>query len=65
MFQQISLNNTVDGQAGLTWGMAAERGRVSDFEFESKRVKPWEGERIHDIGVDDLELTLGGGKNRG
>ncbi|KAJ4715048.1 putative BRASSINAZOLE-RESISTANT 1 protein [Melia azedarach] len=65
VFQQISLNNTVDGQAGLTWGMAAERGRVSDFEFESKRVKPWEGERIHDIGVDDLELTLGGGKNRG
>ncbi|CAD5325432.1 unnamed protein product [Arabidopsis thaliana] len=22
-------------------------------------VKPWEGEKIHDVGIDDLELTLG------
>jgi brassinosteroid resistant 1/2 len=25
-------------------------------------VKPWEGERIHEVGLDDLELTLGSGK---
>ncbi|KAG2263473.1 hypothetical protein Bca4012_014544 [Brassica carinata] len=28
-------------------------------------VKPWEGEKIHDVGVDDLELTLGNAKGRG
>ncbi|XP_038705913.1 BES1/BZR1 homolog protein 2-like [Tripterygium wilfordii] len=42
--------------------LAAEKGRCSEFEFENGRVKPWEGERIHEIGVDDLELTLGSGK---
>ncbi|KAK9108795.1 hypothetical protein Sjap_016855 [Stephania japonica] len=36
----------------------------SEFEFENGRVKAWEGERIHDIGVEDLELTLGSGKAR-
>ncbi|KAI3959216.1 hypothetical protein MKW92_007314 [Papaver armeniacum] len=35
-----------------------------EFEFESGRVKPWEGEKIHEMGVEDLELTLGSGKNR-
>lgn len=42
---------------------------VSDeFAFGSNtggRVKPWEGERIHEIfGSDDLELTLGTSKTR-
>ncbi|KAI4325826.1 hypothetical protein MLD38_031189 [Melastoma candidum] len=41
-----------------------ERGWGSEFEFENGRVKPWEGERIHEVGVDDLELTLGNGKAR-
>ncbi|XP_077233248.1 protein BZR1 homolog 1-like [Tasmannia lanceolata] len=49
---------------GIGWGLTVERGRASEFEFESGRVKPWEGERIHEIGVDDLELTLGSGKQR-
>lgn len=40
------------------WGV----GRGSDFDFENGRVKPWEGERIHEVGMDDLELTLGFGK---
>ncbi|XP_020584222.1 protein BZR1 homolog 1-like [Phalaenopsis equestris] len=44
-------------------GMVERGGRIgSDFEFESGRVKPWEGERIHDVGMEeeeDLELTLG------
>ncbi|KAK8943776.1 hypothetical protein KSP40_PGU018292 [Platanthera guangdongensis] len=37
---------------------------VADFEFENRRVKPWEGERIHEVGADDLELTLGFGSAR-
>uniref|UniRef100_A0A1J3ESR1 Protein BZR1 homolog n=1 Tax=Noccaea caerulescens TaxID=107243 RepID=A0A1J3ESR1_NOCCA len=43
------------------WGM---NGRVSEFEFENGTVKPWEGEMIHEVGVEDLELTLGGTKTR-
>ncbi|KAF6166601.1 hypothetical protein GIB67_005463 [Kingdonia uniflora] len=31
----------------------------SEFEFERGKVKAWEGERIAEIGMDDLELTLG------
>ncbi|XP_038722321.1 BES1/BZR1 homolog protein 2-like [Tripterygium wilfordii] len=42
--------------------VAAEKGRGPEFEFENGRMKPWEGERIHEIGVDDLELTLGSRK---
>lgn len=36
--------------------------RISD-EF-GVQVKPWVGEKIHDVGLDDLELTLGSGKAR-
>ena len=57
--QQSSLQ---DGHVELGWGSVAQRGRGSEFEFESGTVKAWEGERIHEIGVDDLELTLGNGK---
>ncbi|CAN1814223.1 BES1/BZR1 homolog protein 1 [Linum perenne] len=31
----------------------------------AESVKPWEGERIHEMGVDDLELTLASGKGAG
>ncbi|TXG52273.1 hypothetical protein EZV62_021442 [Acer yangbiense] len=43
-----------------------EMGRGPEFQFESAPVKPWEGERIHEVGmdVDDLELTLGTGKTQ-
>ncbi|OWM66355.1 BES1/BZR1 homolog protein 2 [Punica granatum] len=37
---------------------------ASEFEFGNRRVTPWEGERIHEIAVDDLELTLGSRKAR-
>ncbi|KAK8933812.1 hypothetical protein KSP39_PZI015315 [Platanthera zijinensis] len=41
-------------------GGMLERSRVvSEFEFGSRTVKPWEGEMIHEIGAEDLELTLG------
>ncbi|KAJ6344558.1 hypothetical protein OIU76_006143 [Salix suchowensis] len=49
--QQILSNNLVK-----------ENGMPMDFEFGSEQVKPWEGERIHEVGLDDLELTLGSGK---
>lgn len=35
-----------------------------EFEFGSCSVMAWEGERIHEVGFDDLELTLGSGKAR-
>ena len=33
-------------------------------EIGRAQVKPWEGERIHEIGLDDLELTLGSGNTK-
>lgn len=60
--QQNPLQDGVTGHGGVTWGTVTEIGRGSEFEFENGRVKPWEGERIHEIGVDDLELTLGTSK---
>ncbi|XP_059623717.1 BES1/BZR1 homolog protein 2-like [Cornus florida] len=63
--KQSSIRDAVEGHGELGWGAAAKRGRCSEFEFESGTVKAWEGERIHEIGVDDLELTLGNGKARG
>ncbi|XWS33725.1 hypothetical protein CRYUN_Cryun22dG0108100 [Craigia yunnanensis] len=61
--QQNPLQDGITGHGGVTWGTVTEMGRGSEFEFENGRVKPWEGERIHEIGVDDLELTLGTSKN--
>ncbi|KAK2986848.1 hypothetical protein RJ640_011073 [Escallonia rubra] len=63
--QQSSLQDAINIHGELGWAAAAaavQRGHGSEFEFESGTVKAWEGERIHEIGVDDLELTLGSGK---
>ncbi|XP_021274240.1 BES1/BZR1 homolog protein 2-like [Herrania umbratica] len=60
--QQNPFRDGVTGHGGVTWGTVTEIGRGSEFAFENGRVKPWEGERIHEIGVDDLELTLGTSK---
>ncbi|KAL0378095.1 UNVERIFIED_CONTAM: protein BZR11 [Sesamum radiatum] len=57
-----SLKDTIDGCGEFGWGAATKRARGPEFEFESGAVKAWEGERIHEIGMDDLELTLGTGK---
>lgn len=55
----IRMNEAMQWSAGS----ATERGRGSDFDFENGRVvKPWEGERIHEVGMEELELTLGFGK---
>ena len=42
--------------------VANERGRGTEFNFGGGQVKPWVGERIHEVGLGDLELTLGNGK---
>jgi brassinosteroid resistant 1/2 len=68
VMQKITPQSSMDMihmNEAMQWssGSAAERGRGSDFDFENGRVvKPWEGERIHEVGVDELELTLGFGK---
>ncbi|CAF2084254.1 hypothetical protein BRARA_F01369 [Brassica rapa] len=41
-----------------------EIGQSSEFKFENRQVTPWEGERIHDVAMEDLELTLGNTKGR-
>ncbi|KAJ8561346.1 hypothetical protein K7X08_027536 [Anisodus acutangulus] len=41
-----------------------KKGKSVKFDFENVSVKAWEGERIHDVGFDDLELTLGSGNAR-
>ncbi|KAI3825576.1 hypothetical protein L1987_07067 [Smallanthus sonchifolius] len=38
-----------------------DKGKGVEVEFENSGVKAWEGERIHEMGLDDLELTLGSG----
>ncbi|CAA0813324.1 Protein BRASSINAZOLE-RESISTANT 1 [Striga hermonthica] len=43
-------------------GDVTDKGKGVDFGVEA--VKPWEGERIHEVGMDDLELTLGSGNTR-
>ncbi|KAL0351899.1 UNVERIFIED_CONTAM: NEDD8-conjugating enzyme Ubc12 [Sesamum calycinum] len=42
----------------------SDKGKGTEFDFENMAVKPWEGERIHEVGMDDLELTLGSGNTR-
>ncbi|KAH9618037.1 hypothetical protein KSS87_014834 [Heliosperma pusillum] len=51
MVQQMSLNDVIE-----------ERARAA--EAEPMKVTPWEGEKIHDVAMDDLELTLGSGPAR-
>ncbi|XP_073152158.1 protein BRASSINAZOLE-RESISTANT 1-like [Henckelia pumila] len=45
-------------------GATPNEGKCPEFDFENMAVKPWEGERIHEMGMDDLELTLGNGNTR-
>nr|GLL39775.1 protein BRASSINAZOLE-RESISTANT 1-like [Ipomoea trifida] len=44
--------------------MILDKEKSVDFGFENVAVKAWERERIHEVGLDDLELTLGGGTTR-
>ena len=51
-------------QPTLLGNVGPEAGRGAEFDFGGVQVKPWVGERIHEVGLDDLELTLGSGKAR-
>lgn len=65
VMQKISPQGSLDMNDGMQWCSSTGAERVirgSDFDFENGRVKPWEGERIHEVGMEDLELTLGFGK---
>ncbi|XP_047069558.1 protein BZR1 homolog 1-like isoform X2 [Lolium rigidum] len=39
----------------------APSGGGPEFEFDKRIVTPWEGERIHEVAAEELELTLGVG----
>ncbi|KAL9265365.1 BRASSINAZOLE-RESISTANT 1-like protein [Drosera capensis] len=54
MVQQMSISNGIQDRATA----------APHLQPESMTVKAWEGERIHDMGMEDLELTLGNGKAR-
>ncbi|KAG9148086.1 hypothetical protein Leryth_003658 [Lithospermum erythrorhizon] len=36
----------------------SDKGKAMEFDFKNVAVKAWEGERIHEEEMDDLELTL-------
>ncbi|XP_073123399.1 protein BZR1 homolog 1-like [Henckelia pumila] len=58
-----SLQDTFDGCGEYRWRSAtAKRSCGPELEFSKGTVKAWEGEIIHDVGMDDLELTLGSRK---
>ncbi|PIN08889.1 hypothetical protein CDL12_18531 [Handroanthus impetiginosus] len=61
--QQNPLNATIDGCGEFGRKVTGKRAHGPEFEFENGAVKAWEGERIHEVGMDDLELTLGTGKS--
>uniref|UniRef100_A0A803KVY0 Protein BZR1 homolog n=1 Tax=Chenopodium quinoa TaxID=63459 RepID=A0A803KVY0_CHEQI len=61
--QRSSMQGILNGTMALGWGGAMERGRGPEFEFgNGAAVMAWEGERIHEVSTDDLELTLGSAK---
>lgn len=57
MVQQMTLNDHNMDVGGMMGG-GEER------LHQNGRIKAWEGEKIHDVGMDDLELTLGSAKPR-
>lgn len=58
----FNLVKPANQQAFFENGVAVQNGTGCEFEFERSTLKAWEGERIHEVGVEDLELTLGNGK---
>ncbi|KAG8389966.1 hypothetical protein BUALT_Bualt01G0034400 [Buddleja alternifolia] len=52
------------GRPILSKDVVMDKGKGPELGFEDRAVKAWEGERIHEVGMDDLELTLGSGNNR-
>ncbi|CAI8599972.1 unnamed protein product [Vicia faba] len=56
------LKPVIDEQHNMLPENRMQEMRISEPEFGGQVVKPWVGERIHEVGLDDLELTLGNGK---
>ncbi|KAL2498355.1 Protein BRASSINAZOLE-RESISTANT 1 [Abeliophyllum distichum] len=56
--------NLVKAQPVPSKDTMLDKGKGTEFGFENVAVKAWEGERIHEVGLDDLELTLGNGNTR-
>lgn len=61
LVKHVAQQSSIQG-SDFGWGGAAKRARGPEFEFENGAVNAWEGEQIHEVGMDDLELTLGNGK---
>lgn len=61
-FQPVTVSQTCPPSP--TFNLVKNRVCVSGSGGDVS-VKPWEGEKIHDVGIDDLELTLGNAKARG
>lgn len=64
IMNQNSIHVPSNGSGEFGWGGSVKKARGPEFEFENFTVKAWEGERIHEVGMEDLELTLGSGKAR-
>nr|GME06106.1 protein BRASSINAZOLE-RESISTANT 1-like [Ipomoea batatas] len=60
----FNLMKPVAQQIPSSDAMFTEEGKSMEFDFEKVAMKAWEGERIHEVGLDDLELTLGSGNAR-
>nr|XP_043607980.1 protein BRASSINAZOLE-RESISTANT 1-like [Erigeron canadensis] len=56
-FVKPMAQENVTNSNGAVYG----KGKGIELEFENCGLKAWEGERIHDMGSDYLELTLGSG----
>nr|ASX95006.1 BES1/BZR family protein BES1/BZR7 [Zea mays] len=58
-----NLVNPAGGGGGASASDSMELDGVAgaEFEFDKGRVTPWEGERIHEVAAEELELTLGVG----
>ncbi|KAL9257912.1 BES1/BZR1 homolog protein 2-like protein [Drosera capensis] len=60
--QKATLQEALDQHGALGWPAAMDRSHGSEFDFGNGAMKAWEGEKIHEVGIDELDLTLGFGK---
>uniref|UniRef100_A0A7N0V518 Protein BZR1 homolog n=1 Tax=Kalanchoe fedtschenkoi TaxID=63787 RepID=A0A7N0V518_KALFE len=63
--EQQAVNGTGNAVDVKGKGLAVEVGNGLDLGLGIDQVKPWEGERISEVGFDELELTLGSSKTHG
>ena len=56
-----SASNSMERDGMAAADIGGRGGGPAEFEFDKGRVTPWEGERIHEVAAEELELTLGVG----